>query len=53
MKSYLVRRFTLLTFRSSKRGLLVDYKVIVLTVDSDTIIEKIGATITEKGYCSR
>jgi predicted helicase len=30
-----------------KRGLLVDYKVIVLTVDSDTIIEKIGATITD------
>jgi predicted helicase len=26
---------------------LVDYKVIVLTVDSDTIIEKIGATITD------
>ena len=30
-----------------KRGLLVDYKVIVLTVDSDTIINKIGSTITE------
>ncbi|MEK5753147.1 type ISP restriction/modification enzyme [Acinetobacter variabilis] len=30
-----------------KLGLLVDYKVIVLTVDSDTIIDKIGATITE------
>ncbi|MFN4187341.1 MAG: DEAD/DEAH box helicase [Acinetobacter johnsonii] len=30
-----------------KRGLLVDYKVIVLTVDSDTIIKKIGNTITE------
>jgi len=30
-----------------KRGLLVDYKVIVLTVDSDTIIDKIGSTITE------
>ncbi|WP_180160984.1 type ISP restriction/modification enzyme [Acinetobacter sp. YH01004] len=30
-----------------KRGLLVDYKVIVLTVDSDTIIKKIGSTITE------
>ena len=30
-----------------KRGLLVDYKVIVLTVDSDTIIDKIGKTITE------
>lgn len=30
-----------------KRGLLVDYKVIVLTVDSDTIISKIGSTITE------
>jgi predicted helicase len=30
-----------------KRGLLVDYKVIVLTVDSDTIIRKIGATVTE------
>lgn len=30
-----------------KRGLLVDYKVIVLTVDSDTIIDKIGTTITE------
>ncbi|MEN8357922.1 DEAD/DEAH box helicase [Acinetobacter towneri] len=30
-----------------KRGLLVDYKVIVLTVDSDTIINKIGKTITE------
>lgn len=30
-----------------KLGLLVDYKVIVLTVDSDTIVDKIGATITE------
>lgn len=30
-----------------QRGLLVDYKVIVLTVDSDTIIDKIGSTITE------
>ncbi|WP_180060692.1 type ISP restriction/modification enzyme [Acinetobacter sp. YH12135] len=30
-----------------KRSLLVDYKVIVLTVDSDTIIKKIGSTITE------
>ncbi|WP_180173517.1 type ISP restriction/modification enzyme [Acinetobacter sp. YH12029] len=30
-----------------KLGLLVDYKVIVLTVDSDTIIDKIGATITD------
>ncbi|MFW2021107.1 DEAD/DEAH box helicase [Acinetobacter baumannii] len=30
-----------------KRGLLIDYKVIVLTVDSDTIINKIGSTITE------
>ncbi|WP_151716634.1 DEAD/DEAH box helicase family protein, partial [Acinetobacter sp. TUM15071] len=30
-----------------KLGLLVDYKVIVLTVDSDTIIEKIGKTITD------
>lgn len=30
-----------------KRGLLVDYKVIILTVDSDTIIDKIGKTITE------
>ncbi|HEO0817100.1 TPA: DEAD/DEAH box helicase [Acinetobacter baumannii] len=30
-----------------KRELLVDYKVIVLTVDSDTIIDKIGSTITE------
>ncbi|WP_151803250.1 DEAD/DEAH box helicase [Acinetobacter guillouiae] len=30
-----------------KRGLLVDYKVIILTVDSDTIVEKIGATITD------
>lgn len=30
-----------------KRELLVDYKVIVLTVDSDTIINKIGSTITE------
>lgn len=30
-----------------KRGLLVDYKVIVLTVDSDTVIKKIGSTITE------
>lgn len=28
-------------------GLLVDYKVIVLTVDSETIIDKIGSTITE------
>ncbi|MEN8291062.1 type ISP restriction/modification enzyme [Acinetobacter radioresistens] len=30
-----------------KRGLLVDYKVIVLTVDSETIINKIGSFITE------
>ncbi|MBJ9484044.1 DEAD/DEAH box helicase [Acinetobacter baumannii] len=30
-----------------KRGLLVDYKVIVLTVDSEAIINKIGSTITE------
>ena len=30
-----------------KQKLLVDYKVIVLTVDSDTIIDKIGSTITE------
>jgi len=30
-----------------KLGLLVDYKVIVLTVDSETIIEKIGKTITD------
>jgi len=30
-----------------QRGLLVDYKVIVLTVDSDTIIDKIGSAITE------
>lgn len=29
-----------------KRNLLVDYKVIVLAVDSDTVIEKIGSTIT-------
>ena len=39
--------FTINFSEAVKRGLLVDYKVIVLTVDSDTIIDKIGSTITE------
>ena len=30
-----------------KRGLLVDYKVIVLSVDSDTIIDKLGGFLSE------
>ena len=39
--------FTINFSEAVKRGLLVDYKVIVLTVDSDTIIDKISSTITE------
>lgn len=39
--------FTINFSEAVKRGLLVDYKVIVLTVDSDSIINKIGSTITE------